>query len=166
MMPDNHDVILIRQMEAGDIAGIARWMVETPLWQRYGVTVESATRSLEHALASNAWLLAADIGPYRAIGFAWCVPDGAFGRSPYLRLIGVRPDRAGVGIGGALLRAVEARAHEHNADHLLLLVSDFNEAAQHFYRRLGYAQVGALPGYVLPDVAELIYYKRLKPWNS
>ena len=72
---------------------------------------------------------------------------------------------AGVGLGGALLRTIEAQAVKQ-ADHLLLLVSDFNEAAQHFYRRLGYAQVGALPAYVMPDVAELIYYKRLRPWNS
>lgn len=165
-MPDTDDRILIRQMEADDIPYIARWMVELPLFQRYGATVDGAMRMLQGGLATGAWLLVADVGPHRAIGFAWCLPDGAFGRSPYLRQIAVRPDRAGVGIGGALLHAVEARAHEHNADHLLLLVSDFNEPAQHFYRRLGYAQVGALPGYVLPDVAELIYYKRLKPWNG
>lgn len=158
--------ILIRAMEADDVPHIAAWLAELPLWQRYGATVESATRMLHSGLASGAWMLTADVGPHRGIAFAWCMPDGAFGRSPYLRQIAVRPDRSGVGIGGALLRAVEARAHEHNADHLLLLVSDYNEAAQHFYRRLGYAQVGALPGFVLPDVAELIYYKRLKPWSG
>lgn len=160
------DSIVIRPMEAGDIPGIVAWMVETPLWQRYGVTAEGAARNFERARERGDWLLAGDIGAKTAVGFAWCAPDAGFGRSPYLRLIGVRRDMSGVGLGGALLRAVEAKAAEHHADHLLLLVSDFNETAQHFYRRLGYAQVGALPGYVLPDVAELIYFKRLKPWNA
>lgn len=160
------DAILIRPMTAADIPTVVGWMLETPLWQRYGISREGATRQFEQALAADDWLLTADIGDFRAIGMAWCVPDGAFSRSPYLRLIGVRPDRSGVGIGGALLRTVERHALEASADHLLLLVSDFNESAQFFYRRLGYVQVGALPGYVVPDVAELIYYKRLKPWNS
>lgn len=160
------DSIVIRPMQADDIPFVVSWMLQTPLWQRYGVTAEGAARNFEKARAREDWLLVGDIGPEKAIGFAWCAPEAGFGRSPYLRLIGVRRDMSGVGLGGALLRAVEARAIQNQADHLLLLVSDFNETAQHFYRRLGYAQVGALPGYVLPDVAELIYYKRLKPWNE
>ena len=44
---------------------------------------------------------------------------------------------------------------------LFLLVSDFNKAAQRFYQRNGYQQIGAIPGYVLPDVTELIFWKRL-----
>ena len=41
------------------------------------------------------------------------------------------------------------------------LVSDFNTDAQHFYERHGYVRAGALAGLVLPDVTELIYWKRL-----
>jgi ribosomal protein S18 acetylase RimI-like enzyme len=89
------------------------------------------------------------------------IPRGAFGRSPYLRLIGVRADMAGSGIGARLLDAMEARAAEV-ADDLFLLVSDFNEGAQRFYRRQGYVQIGAIPGYVLPEVSELVFRKRLK----
>jgi len=159
------ETIVIRPMEATDIPVVVAWMLATPLWQRYGVTAEGATRNFERARERGDWLLVGDIGAEQAVGFAWCTPDGGFGRSPYLRLIGVRRDKSGVGLGGALLRTIEAKAIQQ-ADHLLLLVSDFNETAQHFYRRLGYLQVGALPGYVLPDVAELIYYKRLKPWTE
>ena len=43
---------------------------------------------------------------------------------------------------------------------IFLLVSDFNAAAQAFYRRLGYEQVGAIPGYVVPGISELIFRKR------
>jgi hypothetical protein len=45
---------------------------------------------------------------------------------------------------------------------LFLLVSDFNHDAQRFYQRQGYQQIGAIPGYVLPDVSELIFRKRFK----
>jgi ribosomal protein S18 acetylase RimI-like enzyme len=86
------------------------------------------------------------------------VPGGAFGRSEYLRLIGVRADCAARGLGAALLSEVEARATSRD---LILLVSDFNEGAQRFYKRMGYAQIGAIPGYVLPDVTELIFRKLL-----
>ena len=87
---------------------------------------------------------------------------GAFGRSLYLRLIGVRPDCAGSGIGSALLAEAERAALESGSD-LFLLVSDFNADAQRFYRHHGYEQVGAITGYVLPDVSELIFWKRLRP---
>jgi ribosomal protein S18 acetylase RimI-like enzyme len=42
---------------------------------------------------------------------------------------------------------------------IFLLVSDFNIDAQSFYQRLGYRQVGAIPDYLIPGVAELIYHK-------
>jgi hypothetical protein len=45
---------------------------------------------------------------------------------------------------------------------LFLLVADFNTDAQQFYQRRGYEQVGAIPAYVLPDVTELIYRKRVR----
>jgi ribosomal-protein-alanine N-acetyltransferase len=45
---------------------------------------------------------------------------------------------------------------------MVLLCSDFNTEAQRFYRRAGYEQVGALPDYVVPGVAELIFRKRLR----
>ena len=89
------------------------------------------------------------------------IPQGTFGRSPYLRLIGVRPEAAGSGIGSALLAEVERRSAEIASD-VFLLVSDFNEAAQRFYQRHGFEQIGEVSGYVLPDVTELIFRKRLK----
>ena len=39
-------------------------------------------------------------------------------------------------------------------------MSDFNAAAQAFYGRLGYEQIGTIPGYVVPGVSELIFRKR------
>lgn len=138
-----------------DVPVIVQWMVAMPLWQRYGITENGARAQFTEALKRGDRLLVAGAD---TCAFAWCMPGGAFGRSDYLRLIGVRADCAGQGIGAALLTEIEARAHSRD---LLLLVSDFNEGAQRFYRRMGYEQIGAIPGYVLPDVTELIFRKRL-----
>lgn len=150
----------LRPMQESDLAGLAAWMVETPLWQRYGLTAERAVSSFRRGLAQGDWLIVAEADG-TACGFAWVIPGGAFGRSPYLRLIGVRADKAGAGVGALLLTEMERRTAE-SADDLFLLVSDFNEAAQGFYRRQGYIQIGSIPGYVLPDVTELIFRKRVR----
>ncbi len=147
----------IRPFIAIDVPGCAQIMAGNPLWQRYGVTLASATQRLNAGLAQNATLLAAG-EPGSPSGFIWYVEKGAFFRSGYIMLIGVNPACQGQGIGDALMAEAERRVFEKNSD-MFLLVSDFNEGAQRFYRRHGYAQVGALPGYVLPDVTELIFRK-------
>ncbi|MCA0455059.1 MAG: GNAT family N-acetyltransferase [Chloroflexi bacterium] len=152
--------IHVRPMTARDIPATAAWLVELPLMQRYNLTVERARQQFETALVQADILLVADVGGDSACGFVWCLPKGAFGRSVYLRLIGVRVDLSGAGVGAALLGAAEQAAVERKSD-LVLLVSDFNTDAQRFYQRQGYTQAGALPGYVLPDVSELIYWKPL-----
>ena len=138
-----------------DVSPIAHWMVEMPLWQRYGVTETGANAQFNDGIQRGDLLLVAGTN---VCGFAWCLRNGGFGRSAYLRLIGVRADCAGQGIGAALLTEVEAQSQSRD---LLLLVSDFNEGAQRFYKRMGYEQIGAIPGYVVPDVTELIFRKRL-----
>jgi ribosomal protein S18 acetylase RimI-like enzyme len=153
--------VMIRPLVAADIAPVVAWMLTIPLWQRYGLTEAGTQGRFHHALENGAILLVADQPGQAACGFAWAAPQGAFDRSVYLKLIGVHPAQAGSGIGSALLAAVEGRARPHSSD-LFLLVSDFNQVAQRFYRRHNYQQVGIIPGYVLPDVAELIFWKKLK----
>ena len=156
--------IAIRALRTDDIPTVALWVADMPLWQRYGLTTARARRLLSGGLAADDVLLVADVPAPEgtACGLAWCLPRGAFGRSPYLRLLGVRADFSGRGIGGALLEALEHRL-AGAAGELFLLVSDFNVAAQAFYRRHGYTQIGAIADYVLPQVAELIFWKRLSP---
>ncbi len=148
----------VRPMQAEEIASVARWMILLPLLQRYHMTEASACRMFEQAMTRGDHLLAADEGDSLARGFAWVMPQGAFGRSAYLRLIGVHPDYGNRGIGSLLLQEAEQLAFDAGRD-FFLLVSDFNTGAQDFYRRHGYRQIGAIPGYVLPDVTELIFWK-------
>ncbi len=155
------DNITIRPMTTKDIAIVVHWMIHVPLWQRYGVRAAAAKAQFEEGVQRHDILLVSDAGPEkRACGFTWCLPEGAFGLSPYLRLIGVQPGLNSSGMGSALLEATERAAAQSSKD-MFLLVSDFNVDAQRFYRRHGYEQIGHIPGYVLPDVAELIFRKRL-----
>jgi GNAT superfamily N-acetyltransferase len=156
------DAIRVRPMTVDDIPLVAAWMVQTPLWQRYHLTIDRTTRNFEDGFKRGDVLLVADAGADNiGCGFAWCLPQGGFGRSMYLRLIGVRQERARAGVGAALLRGAEDAALKVGNE-LFLLVSDFNLDAQRFYQRQGYEQIGAIPGYVLPDVTELLYWKQLR----
>jgi ribosomal protein S18 acetylase RimI-like enzyme len=150
----------IRPIQPQDLPVCARIMTENSLWQRYGVTYESALKRLTIGVADGAAILVAgDAG--EPGGFVWYVEKGAFSRSGYIMLIGVDPRRQGQRIGDALMDEAERIMFEKTKD-VFLLVSDFNDGAQRFYRRRGYQQVGKLEGYVLPEVAELIFRKRME----
>lgn len=156
----------IRAMTVADIAQCAALMAATPLWQRYGVTIESAAARFEAGLQGDATILIAEAyelahsRKHEIAGFVWITQNGAFGRSAYIPLIGVAEAFHGNGIGHQLLLAAEEKAGESSPD-LFLLCSDFNSDAQRFYERQGYTRVGAIPDYVIAGVAEIIFYKRL-----
>jgi ribosomal protein S18 acetylase RimI-like enzyme len=152
----------IRLMIQSDIPVLAAWVAATPLWQRYALTAPKTRALLEEGQQRGDILLVAEApqAPGEACGLAWCVPRGMFGRSAYLRLLGVSPHHTGTGLGAALLAHAEQSVVRSSRE-MFLLVSDFNVDAQRFYQRHGYVQAGAIPGYVLPDVTELLYWKRL-----
>jgi ribosomal protein S18 acetylase RimI-like enzyme len=153
---------IFRPMERPDIVLLAGWLAALPLLQRYGFTADKAGAALEQALRQADTLLVCDTEgtPGRACGLAWVMPTGGFGRSAYLRLLAVNEAYAGLGIGTGLLAHAEQLAARSTKD-MLLLVSDFNVDAQRFYQRQGYAQIGAIPDYVVPGVTELFFRKLL-----
>jgi len=157
-----NDVITIRPFAREDIAEIACWVAATPLWQRYHVTEASSAERLANGLTNGATIfVAARAGA--VLGFVWLVARGAFNRSVYIQLIGVRPEARTGGVGRALMEFAESRAGSRD---IFLLVSDFNTDAQKFYARLGYKQVGKLDDYVVEGIAELIFWKRVKEAQS
>lgn len=150
--------ITIRPLAPSDIAGIARWVAATPLWQRYNVTEESFAKRLRDGLVDGATIYVAERDDV-VVGFLWLVERGAFNRSGYVQLIGIHPDVRGAGIGRALMQFAEEKVFAQKRD-LFLLVSDFNTNAQRFYQRLGYHQVGMLDDYVVQGVSEFIFWKK------
>jgi len=150
--------VTVRSARPADLPELAELVAATPLWQRYGVTVGSANAALEGALEHAEVVLAAEQHG-RLEGLAWVQPLAGFGRSPYLKWLGVAPGETGRGLGRELLVEAERAARAFRPE-LLLLCSDFNGDGQRFYERNGYVRIGALADYVLTGVAELIYFKR------
>jgi ribosomal protein S18 acetylase RimI-like enzyme len=151
---------MVREPTRDELAGLAARCAPQELLRRYGTTAEKLTLFLERAFDRGDPLLVADEDG-AAVGFAWFHTGGTFESGGYLRLIALEPGREGQGHGAALLDELERRVAP-KSPHLFLLVSDFNDAARRFYRRRGYLEVGSLPGFVLPDVAEIICWKRLR----
>ena len=150
----------MRELAAGDAPACGAIVGATPLWQRTGLGGERAAALLESAAASADTVLVLEVDGVLA-GFAWIDRRGAFGRSSYLRMIAVDPARRSAGLGAVLMRAFEAIAATEGTDGFLL-VSDFNTDAQRFYRRLGWTEIGRVPDYVLPGVAEVLMWKRVR----
>lgn len=155
-MPERFPDLTVRPMLDADVDACARIIGETPLWRdRYGISTARCQALLQAAMTRNDGLLVAhDV--QEVVGFAWFITKGAFGRSGYLRMLAVRSDRQNRSAGASLLQAVESAA----GDDLFVLVSDFNTDARRFYQRHGYGEVGQLNGYVLPEVNEVVLWRR------
>ena len=150
----------IRPLTREDVPSLAGALAALPLMVRYGRDAAALSRALEAARVRGEGLLVADEGGALR-GLAWFLAEGTLALGGYLKLIAVVPGGEGHGTGLALLRAFEAET-ARRSPHAFLLVSDFNAGAIRFYEREGYVRVGPLPGLVLPDVAELLYWKRLR----
>jgi ribosomal protein S18 acetylase RimI-like enzyme len=163
-------MLTVRRMRAEDVEACARIVADDPLWRRYGVTPSAARRSFRQALnaarpgrpAPRAGEVAVAREGRRVVGFVWFRVEGTFHHSGYVRWIAVAPAARGRGVGERLMRHAEARIFRAGPN-VFLTVSDFNTRAQAFYRRLGYARVGALTDYVVPGITELLYRKTRGP---
>jgi GNAT superfamily N-acetyltransferase len=151
--------VSLRLLVPSDVVPLAEALARLPLMARYGRGAARLAADLGAALERGDGLLVWD-DQGAAAGLAWFARQGTFGMGGYLRFIAVAEGSQRAGVGAKLLAAFEEEVAT-TSRHAFLLVSDFNEPAQRFYARHGYAQVGGVPGLVLPDVAELIYWKRL-----
>lgn len=155
------DMLRIVRLSEQDLEACATIMAESEPWTRYHVTHDDARTLWSDALAQGAGVYVGRVAE-ETVGFAWYIPRAGFGLSGYLKLLGVSTGMRGRGIGKALLAQVEQLTLADGQDDLLLLVSDFNLAAQGFYQQQGYRRVGELDSYVVTGVTELIYRKRLR----
>ena len=151
--------ILILPMQAGHVDGCARIVATTPLWsERYGIDYSAARTRFRSGMVEAASLYVAQ-RKVEVVGFVWLSLRGAFTRSGYICLLGVRSDFQGCGVGTKLMDFAEELLFADD-DNVFLLVSGFNESAQRFYRNRGYEKVGMLADYVRPGIDEFIFQKR------
>ena len=167
---------MIRPLAVRDIAQLAEQLAELPLLQHYRRTADVLAADLRAALERGDRLLVhdhdeggGDPGPRPGTapaaaaevdGLVWFLPSSTLAIGGYLRLLAVVPGAERRGLGSALLAEFERTVAEWSR-HAFLLVSDFNGDAQRFYARHGYTQVGRLPGLVIPEIDELLYWRRL-----
>jgi len=151
---------MIRSLVPGDIPRLSAALARLPLLVRYRRDAARIAEDLRAALQRGDGLMVEERDG-SARGLSWFHRVGTLGVGGYLRLLAVVPEATGEGIGAVLLAAFEAEVAKESR-HAFLLVSDFNDGARRFYERHGYARVGEVPGLVLPDVGEVIYWKRLR----
>jgi ribosomal-protein-alanine N-acetyltransferase len=163
--------VRIGRLRERDVEPCARIVAGDPLWQRYGISLPRARRLVRSALAARrrggaAAHEAGEVAVARAggevLGFVWFRPTGTLAHSGYIRWIAVAPRARGGGVGRTLVAHAERRIFAAGPN-IFLLVSEFNTGAQAFYRRLGYAEVGAIPDYVVPGITERLFRKTVGP---
>jgi ribosomal protein S18 acetylase RimI-like enzyme len=149
-----------------DVPEMASLMATTDTWTRYGVTLESASRTLMNLLQQAndpevcECIVAEDeIGP---AGFLVLQHDAVFGMSSYVKLVGVREDVRSRGCGKSLILTAEQLAFARGPN-IFLLTSDFNHRAMKFYENLGYQRAGVIKDYVIKGIDEILYRKTRGP---
>ncbi|MDP4005871.1 N-acetyltransferase [Methylobacterium sp. NEAU K] len=128
-------------------------------------TDRAERRAIRHAIRSPSMdVLAAlleapngDLGPV-LVGAA-VLERRRGSRIARLASIAVAPNRGGLGIGGRLLDAAEARARAHGCDRLRLEVRADNGAGIRLYERRGYTRFAVRPAYY-EDGMEAWRYER------
>ena len=144
------------QAEAEALAGA---VVALPPFLPYALSAGGLVRSWEAAAAAPAAAarLRLAVRGGRALGVAWSLPHGAFAVGAYLRFLAVLPAAEGGGLGALLLADFEAASAPLGG--WFVLTGGLNAAAQAFYGRHGYRQVGRLPDLVRPGLEERLWWK-------
>jgi ribosomal protein S18 acetylase RimI-like enzyme len=127
----------------------------------YFPSEEKALESLAEGVAREEVFVALS-GAGECLGFIWFILAGAFHSFPYLHVIAVKHEHRGEGVGKELLRFFEEGVFE-NSSKAFLVVADFNPDARRLYERLGYRQVGAIPGLYREGVTEYLMMKEKDP---
>lgn len=111
--------------------------------------------------ARSLWLMAEARG--RAAGFAHARPEPLTEGTWNLLALAVHPAAQGRGLGGALVRGVEAALSAQGARLLIIETAGVVEfaAAQNLYARLGFAEVARLPDFWADAVDKVTFAKRL-----
>jgi ribosomal protein S18 acetylase RimI-like enzyme len=156
MSPGHLDTVALPALAHPLAEVIGRTLAGMDPWQTLGYDAEGLTRGLQvvhpdltrYLVQRDAKTLA-----LAAVRHPWL-------RGAYIELFAVLPGAQGRGVGGALLRHIEA-TYRWRTGNLWLLVSAFNTGASRFYERHGFRQIGLIPDLVVPGQDEVLMRKVL-----
>jgi ribosomal protein S18 acetylase RimI-like enzyme len=137
-----------------------RLVLRNDPWRSLGYGEADIDRIVRGSAADS--VLLARVGD-RVVGFALSAPGVLLGE--YLKMLAVEPEQQASGIGRALMSELERRAFQRWPN-VYLCVSDFNQAARGFYRRLGYEEVGVLQDLLVPGQGEIFMRKTIAAWRA
>jgi ribosomal protein S18 acetylase RimI-like enzyme len=141
-------------------------LLKSKLGQVYFPSEEKALATLTEGISKGEIFVAVDEDEGReCLGFIWFILKGAFHSFPYLHIIAVKEAFRGIGIGRKLLSFFEETVFTDSSK-VFLVVADFNPEARRLYERLGYRQVGAIPGLYKDGVTEYLMMKVNPPTSD
>jgi ribosomal protein S18 acetylase RimI-like enzyme len=127
------------------------------LGEVYFPTQEKARAAISEGITKGELFVALD-ETGACLGFIWYILNGAFHSFPYLHIVAVKEACRGLGIGQALMAYFEESVFA-GCSKVFLVVADFNPEAKRLYERLGYRQVGEIPGLYKEGVTEYLMMK-------
>jgi len=134
-------------------------LLKSRLGQVYFPSEDKALTMLAKGISKGEIFVAVDeAAREECLGFIWFILKGAFHSFPYLHIIAVKEVYRGMGIGRKLLHFFEETVFTDSSK-VFLVVADFNPEARRLYERLGYRQVGAIPGLYKDGVTEYLMMK-------
>ena len=137
-MKDPVRIDIARPPDAPAIAQMSRDLIEYALpwtWR--------APRVLRHVCSADSSVITARCGA----GFAGFAIMRFGNEEAHLDLLAVGGSFQRLGVGSAMVRWLEASARVAGVSVVLLEVRETNHGGRAFYRRLGYRNVGRVPGY-------------------
>lgn len=148
----------IRTMQAEDCAEVVQLLSKSDPWKTLGYTIADWNR-IFCPLPQGRDSYVAELDG-RVAGVALVKQKFLLG--DYLELLGVAEWARHKGIGSLLLKHVEQLVFERTKN-LFACVSDFNQSARDFYKKLGYQEIGPMPNFLIPGSAEILLRKTAGP---
>ncbi len=133
--------ITIRNASFGDASAIARLCRDA---LGYACTTDEVCRRLEDLLAKETEIIMVAKTSEKIVGFAHVCDYRLLYQPPMMNLMGIAVDAEyrKMGIGHALLSAIEDAARERSVMGIRVISGGGREGAHAFYRAVGYADAG------------------------
>lgn len=152
----------IEPAQNGDLREMAEMLFDSELGRKYYPTLQTLEETLTAAFGTDLMYLLKCGG--ETAGFIWFQKNGAFYLYPYLHMVFVREAYRKNGCGKRLLEFFEQYALNPDGirklrSKVFLVVGDWNTGARQFYERIGYTEVGLLPGLFRKKVDEHLMMK-------